>query len=138
MNPNDIPQEIFDIIIQKGYTKLSPREKEIVDLYMNPEEYEEIKSILLTFKEVDDEIKVDPEELQIPMAQKQNSLLKIINYPIPAYQVAAGIALIMGLFILMNNPFKSDKTSRGDNKNLVQSGTPLSVEDYPEKLVFHP
>lgn len=137
MNLDHIPEEIFDWLSQKSFEELNTQEKNTVLEWMSPKEYQEMRSSIQDFSQEDHILEQQwqqPSTLQAP----QNGIkkaLKIIHSPIPAYQVAASILIILGLFFFLQE--RRDNNRPIDTIQVKKKGKSIKNDQYPDSLVFN-
>ena len=136
MNPEELPEEIFDLLSQKQFEELNEEEEKQVLLWMDPEEYDELASVVRLFEQTDKNTSYALEERHWPNQQFVR-LKRLAQFPIPAYQVAALAFLFFGISLFWQ---KGQNTSEElPAKEITTSeGTPISKEIYPAALVFNP
>lgn len=135
MKKENIPSEIFDLLASKDYESLSGEERNLVNSIMTSEEYKNLKNIVSDFLKTDEEIKI--KHRPFLFSTKRNSLLsKILNYPIPAYQVAASMMVLVGLFLLMKPPSNNQDATSVHSLEIDTTGISVADDVYPEDLVF--
>lgn len=135
MKKENIPSEIFDLLASKDYESLLGEERNLVNSIMTSEEYKNLKNIVSDFLKTDEEIKI--EHRPFLFSTKRNSLLsKILNYPIPAYQVAASMMVLVGLFLLMKPPSNNQDATSVQSLEIDTTGISVADDVYPEDLVF--
>ena len=136
-NLEQIPGEIFDLLNSKKYTELSEKEVKMVDGWMTESEYKDYTLVIGHFKMQDDISVGVPQTSFKP--RKKSILVKILNYQVPLYQVAAGLAMLVTASFAFQGSFLIEKKS--PNENLVNNhesiGKSLADDDYPEDLVFN-
>lgn len=135
MKKYGIPSEIFDLLASKDYKSLSKEEKNLVDNSLTQEEYDDMKNTVSDFLEIDEEIKIGPRPFSFSDKRK-SSLSRLLNYPIPAYQVAASMLVLFGLFFAAKPVLDNQGTASTKNQEIDTMGISISEDVYPEALVF--
>ena len=136
MSPEELPEEIFDLLSQKQFEELNKEEEKLVLLWMDPVEYDQLVSVVRLIEQSDRNTSYALEERHWPNQQFVR-LKRLAQFPIPAYQVAALVFLFFGISMLWQ---KAQNTSEElPAKEITTSeGTPISKEKYPAALVFNP
>ncbi len=144
MKAERLPEEIFDLLAHKNYQQLTQEERSMVLKHITAEEYRELSESVGYFKNIDRSMKpgLSPSTIDDQPStindQPSTKRTSILFYPVPLYQVAAGLLLLIGLF-LISRPSDSNNTAIADTPGqMVESGTPIAKDKYPEKLVYHP
>lgn len=137
MNLSNIPEKIFDLLVSRSFDELNVEEKELVLDSFTKEEYQTLYEGVQEFIEAD---KLIAPVLANPAGTLNNKgrFNKLANYPVPLYQVAAGLFLLIGLYFLMPEYRTEANIDLTVVRDTIQSGIPLSADRYPEKLIFHP
>lgn len=135
MKKENIPSEIFDLLSSKDYKSLSIDEKNLVDNIMTLEEYKNLKNTVSGFQEIDEKIKIEPRSFSIP-EKKVTLFSKIMNYPIPTYQVAASLMVLVGLFFLMKPALNDQNAVSVDGLTIDTTGISVANDVYPDSLIF--
>ncbi len=134
MNKDKIPEEIFELLASKDYSNLSNHERTLVNKFMTPNEFDTLHDTIYAFSMADDALDIQVPQLLFPK-NDSSYLSKILNYPIPTYLVAAGILVLLGLFfVLQSSP--SSESDLKDSLEVIQNGTSIANDNYPEDLVF--
>lgn len=134
MNKDQMPEEIFDWLAHKDYKGLSKTEQNTVNKFMTSEEYKDFREVIYEFKNVNESLHIEPAQLE---TRKNSSYFtKLINYPIPAYQVAAGVLGIIGLFVFLQKKPDLSVDDAKDSLEVIESGKAISKDYYPDDLVF--
>jgi len=132
-NLENLPEEIFDLLAQKKFAELSESEKQKVLMHLSQEEFENFNSIVADFQSLDSFSNTQT----VGQDSREPSMLqKILNYPIPLYQVAAAF-LILGFasFLFFT---KSNSTSEETPIAIEQTkGKSLEQDNYPDELVLN-
>lgn len=137
MKPTDIPEIVFELAATKSFEELTEKEKEMVLTSFTEEEYIMLETCVRDFMEADRAIKA-PVQPTIKPEASSTGIRKIANYPIPLYQVAAGLLLLLGIFFVMPEYRAESTVDITIVRDTIQTGTPLSADKYPEKLIFNP
>jgi len=133
MNMENIPSEIFDLLVTKSFEMLSSDEQQIVLQHMSQSDYDESRTAILSFKEVDHQINFD--ERTLPKQEiKSSPIIRFVNYRIPVYQVAAGLALMAMVTYGVNN---YNSGIDDISKPRSYSGQSVAYGNYPDSLVFN-
>ncbi len=133
----NIPGEILVWLGSKDYKELTSGEKLVVDEYLGQKEYQDMRSAIISFKQVNKLLDQTIQEFELP-GKQQSLLMRIFQYPIPAYQVAAGILLLFGLYYINRQPKTASNISTEILADSLQVGKPIAEDKYPAKLIFNP
>lgn len=128
-----LPEVIFDLLAAKSYEQLSHQERVIVDKTLSAQEYDELHQLLLDFHQADEQLQPAPDTHAFPPPSRSR-LTKLLHYPIPVYQVAAGVLFLIGSFLFLR--ISSPQTSVEDYPTYVRTGTAIIQDSYPDSLVF--
>jgi len=136
MNINNLPERLFNLLIDNGYDKLSEKDKSEIEKYIAPEEYDSMQQFVQQFLDVDESLENSIKSntsLQENIIKKPNLMHRIINYSVPLYKVAAIFIISIGLFALYQN--KDALIKKTTFANVEKN---LSIKDgfYPENLKF--
>ena len=135
MDFDKLPDEIFDLLAIKSYEELSAAEMEMVDQSIGADEYKAFRIVISDFQEVDQSLGEEVRPLAVNLAKPKTTWQKIVTYPIPAYQVAAGILILIFALLTLPEQTSVDKANSIDVKNLGK-GVSISNDNYPDSLVF--
>ncbi|MEL6658952.1 MAG: hypothetical protein AAFY48_12100 [Bacteroidota bacterium] len=132
MEAAHLPDELFDLLAEKSYSELSSEEQSLVDPYLTAKEYDEMHSLIGEVKLADQQMLTISKKPQ-PLPQK-SWIHRVLHYPIPMYQAAAVIALLMGGYWLWAPALPGS----GNDATLpyVRTGTSIEWDSYPDSLVF--
>ena len=137
MNPEELPEEIFDLLSQKQFEELNEEEEKQVLLWMDPEEYDELASVVRLFEQTDKNTSYALEERHWPNQQFVR-LKRLAQFPIPAYQVAALALLLFWDQSCFGKKVRIAGEELPAKEITTSEGTPISKEIYPAALVFNP
>ncbi|MEM1219836.1 MAG: hypothetical protein AAGH79_13040 [Bacteroidota bacterium] len=131
MHVHDLPEHLFDWVSSIPYDALDAQQKEEVAAFLSPEEYMSIQQWLQTLNTVNVEMDSQMRALE-GAPTKVNRLRAIWHYPIPLYQVAAILLLLIAGWNLMVGLPAADQESHPVDPRAV------SIEQgfYPDSLVF--
>jgi len=135
MKNEKIPTELFDLLASKTYESLSNEEKNLVNSMMTSEEYKNLKDTVSDFQELDKDIFIQEDSFAVPV-NKKSFLSRMLNYPIPAYQVAASLMVLMGLFFLMKPSLNNQDGPSADSLVIDTTGISVAKDVYPDSLIF--
>ncbi len=137
MNLSNIPEKIFDLLVSRSFDELNVEEKELVLESFTKEEYHTLHEGVQEFMKAD---KLITPVMANPVgtSDSKRRFGKIANYPVPLYQVAAGILLLLGIYFLMPENRSGNTIDLTVVRDTIQTGTPLSADRYPDKLIYHP
>ena len=147
MTPEQLPNELFDLIGSKKFDQLSVQERELVLKHISEEKYEGFFISLNNFQAADDDIHISRPDVKSILAKKgvENSepsgLLKILLRPVPLYSALA--ALIVGIILtifVVGGSTSSDQPNTPSDFHFADSensGQPLKEDNYPKELVFN-
>ena len=91
----NFPEHIFDWLHNKTFTDLTEEEKFEVQSLMSPQEYESYHLMLSDFKTLDGKLSEAISSDSPKPTMKPTLLKRIVNYPIPLYQVAAMFLILV-------------------------------------------
>lgn len=132
MEAAHLPNELFDLLAEKSYPALSEDEKLLVAQHLSASEYNELHALIKEVQLADQQHVVAPSRPSL--ARRKSWFHRILNYPIPAYQAAAAVALLIGSYWLWGPPVSSSEV---DNTiPYVRTGTSIELDSYPDSLVF--
>ena len=137
MKSNELPEKIFDLLASKSFDQLKENEKEMVLSSISEEEYRDMRKTVGEFLQADQAMEDFRQEKTRPV-KSPKGLLEIINYPIPLYKVAAGLLLLMGLFLILPEYQSEKNIDLSVVRDTIQKGTPIGIDKYPDSLIFHP
>ncbi|MEL7249891.1 MAG: hypothetical protein AAFO03_15790 [Bacteroidota bacterium] len=132
MEAAHLPEELFDLLTEKSYSELSPEEQSLVDPYLSANEYDEMHSLIADVRLADEQMLSISKKPQ-PLPQK-SWLLRTLHHPVPMYQVAAVIALIIGGYWLWAPALPGSQNDA--TLPYVRTGTSIEWDSYPDSLVF--
>lgn len=135
MKKENIPTELFDLLASKTYESLSNEEKNLVNSMMTSEEYKNLKDMVSDFQELDKDIFIQEDSFAVPVTKK-SFLSRMLNYPIPAYQVAASLMVLIGLFFLMKPSLNNQDGPSMDSLVIDTTGISVAKDVYPDSLIF--
>ncbi|MEN0004531.1 MAG: hypothetical protein AAF798_10315 [Bacteroidota bacterium] len=136
MKRANLPDELFDLIGQKTFEELNATEKALVTQHLTAAEYDELRATISAFQEADSSLyfapSKPPKEARVPLWKR------IALYPIPLYQVAATLLLLLAFTLLW--PMKSNQMDSTQQLEVIQAkqeGIPIKEDAYPDSLVFN-
>lgn len=89
-------EAVYELIEKYDYSELNEAQKILVLSEMTVEEYGEMrKAVTLTANFFDNEPILMGEDLIIPIVKQENILVKIINYKLPIYKIAAILLIVL-------------------------------------------
>jgi len=118
--------KIWDWISELSYDDLSEPQKKLVDAEMGEEEYEELRSSVSLFKDVDDVKWPNGKVRNI----KENKPAPWWQYKMPLYQWAAA-SMLIGVLAFTMLDFQKDSQIEPQ----VRSSFTLDQDVYPDSLV---
>jgi len=136
MDINKLPERLFDLLTSNRYDELSEKDKNEIQAYLSPEEYNEMQTFVQQFSVVDQSLENSIESvlsIQENNVHEPKLWHRIINYSVPLYKVAATFLVFIGLFtVYQNRDVILQKTA------WAKAEKNLSIEDwfYPEDLIF--
>ncbi|MBQ4819080.1 hypothetical protein [Aquimarina sp. MMG016] len=136
MDKENIPEEIFELLALKDYEQLSVEERQIVEESIGADLYKDFKTTVLEFRQEDNLLEPKLEEPDF-MIRKPSFLTRVLHYPIPAYQVAAVFVIIISTFLWSQNKETKVVSTPNNSKEILQTGTTIDKDYYPEDLVFN-
>ena len=130
MNPENIPNEIFDLLSRKSYAQLSTEQVIKVNKHMSAHEYTSLHESVTSFQLEDR--KISPVGKGVKHKNENSWLRHLLTYPIPFYQVAASLLLIMGVWFV-----SSKQRSDAQPAPTYTKSKSIDQDAYPDKLVFN-
>lgn len=133
-NLENLPENIFDWLGEKEFSELTETQQQEVNAHMSEADYKSYRSIIFDFQELDQKVSIGSDTL--PQSQPSPSFLKrLINYPIPLYQVAAAFLILAMATFAINDFSGQENLPKVEEKSGV--GKSLAKDDYPKELVFN-
>ena len=131
MHVHDLPEHLFDWVSSIPYAELNAQQKEEVSSFLSPEEYESIYKWLQGFAAVNEEMETQVKAVEsTPVSMHR--LQAVWNYPVPLYQVAALLLLLLAAWnVLMGVPGSPE-----DSQNVDPRAVSIEQGFYPDSLVF--
>ena len=125
MNDSNLPPLLFELISEKDFKDLSPEEKQFTSTHLSKDQYNELRLFYTSTEKVFKEETSTTPDYSVKTALDKafekkytrsiilkDLLLKIIDYRLPAYQVALGslvLLLTFGWYIQsQNKPMSND------------------------------
>lgn len=134
MMPFDqLPEAIFDLLAAKSYQQLNTTERQMVDEHLSAQAYDDLHQAVQDFQKVDAQVTPRSEDQAFP-PESRTIMTRLLHYPIPAYQVAAGILLVIGCFFALRHTLPQAPAEEG--YHYVRTGTAINQDSYPDSLVF--
>ncbi|MEM6964729.1 MAG: hypothetical protein AAF573_08200 [Bacteroidota bacterium] len=133
-NLENLPEEIFDWLAEKTFSELTEAQRQKVRAYLSEADYENYRSIVFDFQELDHQVTADS-SASSPPTSTTSFLKRVLNYPIPLYQVAAAFLILAMATFAMNDFGEEKNLPKAEEKSGV--GKSLAKDDYPEELVFN-
>ena len=135
MNKENLPNELFDLLAIKRFEDLNDAEKAMVLQHLSSEAYNELQMVVEQFQAADQEEIVELATPPMISSKQPFSWRMLLHYPIPAYQVAAAVALLLGIsFLFRLAPTTDHAPEKGIQ--VKQNGKPIEKDEYPEALEF--
>jgi len=128
---HDLPEHLFDWVSSIPYAELNAKQKEEVASFLSPEEYASIHQWLQEMNAVNVamDAQIEPVE-SVPISK--NRFQAIWNYPVPLYQVAAVMLLVLAAWnVLMGVPASAE-----DRQTVDPRAVSIEQGFYPDSLVF--
>jgi hypothetical protein len=135
MKKENLPDELFDWLADKSYQELSAAEKAVVDQSIGQAEYETLQGVVRDVQGIDAIPSFKPADLSAD-ASKQAAWKRMLWYPIPAYQVAAGLLLLLVSTLIFRGLWQKEDLNSNAPIEVVVKGIPIDQDQYPEALVF--
>ncbi len=132
MEPAHLPNELFDLIAEKAYAALTEEERLLIAPHLSAHEYDEMHLLVASVQEVDEQILTPRQRPQVLPQRKW--FLRVLYHPVPLYQAAAVVALLIGGYWLWAAPLPHDDAST--TLPYVRTGTSIEQDSYPDSLVF--
>ncbi|PCJ26987.1 MAG: hypothetical protein COA97_04630 [Flavobacteriales bacterium] len=113
------------VIIQElterfDFLELTEDHKEMVLLEMSELEYDHLReTIKMTVNYFENEPQLLADNSLKPVIEKDNVLLRIINYKIPTYKVAAAIVLMVSFNFIASKMLNNDAVEIVENESIV-------------------
>ena len=130
MEAAHLPDELFDLLAEKPYAALSESERLLVAPHLSAIEYDDLHTLIGEVKTADQQILTSPAPKQLP---KRRWLHRVLYHPIPLYQAAAAVAIILGGYWLWAQALPSEVDP---GLPYVRTGTSIELDSYPDSLVF--
>ena len=132
MNNED---QIYELIEKFDFTQLNKEQQKIVLLEITMEEYNEMRKVsTLTSDYFDNEPILMAEDLVVPTVKKENVIIRIINYKLPIYKIAAILVLVLCVDKLIpKEPIKEAQFSEISNDTISNSEAFLAYNMYSSK-----
>ncbi len=128
---HDLPEHLFDWVSSIPYAELNAQQKKEVASFLSPEEYESIYKWLQGFAAVNEEMETQVKAVDsTPLSVHR--LRAIWNYPVPLYQVAAVLLLVLAAW----NVFMDVPGSPEDRQTVDPRAVSIEQGFYPDSLVF--
>ena len=103
--------KIYELIEKYDFSELNESQQQLVLLNMTIEEYVELrKTVLSTSSFFANEPILIAEDLVAPTIKRERILIKMINYKLPIYKVAAILVIVLSISKLI--PEKQDKETQ--------------------------
>ncbi len=125
---------IHELIEKFDFTELSKEEEGLVLAEMTIEDYSEMRNAVSLAKNFfDEEPKLMSEDLVVPVIKKESVLVRMVNYKLPIYKVAAILMIVLSIDHLVPAPEEvgsCPEIAENSNEFGVVSDTFLSYNRY--------
>jgi hypothetical protein len=126
---------IQELIEEYNFSALTPDQKAMVLTEISEKEYNKLReTITLTNNYFDNEPSLMVDDALKPKIERRSVLLRIVNYKISLYKIAAAVVIIVLSNYLITNSIGNDTTEFVEET--VDSIGDKSVEDFDELMKF--
>lgn len=122
--------KIQELIEQFDFSELTKDQKEQVLRELTEIEYQNLReTIKMTVDYFEDEPNLLADTLLKPVLEKEGLLLRVINYNVPLYKIAAAVLLVLSINLLIPNKEDSNSIEIVENVNEEENSDTLYVAD---------
>ncbi len=123
---------IHELIENFDFTALTIEQQELVLSEMTKQEYDDIReTIVNTSAYFDGESILMAEDLTVPSIKKESVLVKIINYQLPVYKVAAILVIVLSIdYLVPEEEVVSTQIVENKNEFRIDSDNFLTYNRY--------
>ena len=126
---------LHELIEKYDFSELNQEQQQFVLLEITKEEYLEYRNtIALTSNYFKNEPIMMAEDLVVPKVEKESALLRIVNYKLPIYKIAAILVVVLSIDHLVPMQIGLDtQIVETQNEFIIHSDTFLTYNRYSSK-----